>query len=198
MFILSSPSGTGKTTISHRLLAHDAGLRLSVSATTRPIRGNEVDGRDYHFVDDAQFSAMIADGELMEWAHVFGHRYGTPKAQLKAGLRLGQDFLFDIDWQGHRQLRAKLGLDLVSVFILPPSLRVLEERLRARAGDEEAEIERRMRMAQAEISHWSDFDHVVINDDLNETIAAVRAILHAARLATARQVGLQGFVGGLV
>jgi guanylate kinase len=194
MFILSSPSGTGKTTISHRLLAHDAGLRLSVSVTTRPIRGNEVDGRDYYFVDDAQFSAMIADGELMEWAHVFGHRYGTPKAQIKAGLRLGQDFLFDIDWQGTQQLYQKAETDVVRVFLLPPSIDELRRRLTGRGTDSAAVIADRMARAQAEISHWDGYDYVVVNDEIDVCFTKVAQILAAERLSRARQTGLIGFV----
>ena len=197
--VLSAPSGAGKTAITRALLDTEPRLRMSVSVTTRDPRPGEADGVHYHFLSEPAFAEAQRQGQLLEWARVLGgtHAYGTPRQPVEQALADGDDVAFDIDWQGHRQLRARIRSDVVGIFILPPSLRVLEERLRSRAGDAEAEIERRMRMAQAEISHWSDFDHVVVNDDLDETIASVRSILHAARLATARQVGLERFVEAL-
>ncbi len=198
MLILSSPSGTGKTTISRRLLAHDERIRLSVSATTRPMRPGEVEGHDYFFVDDGRFGQMVADGELMEWAHVFGHRYGTPKAHIKAGLRTGQDFLFDIDWQGTQQLYQRAETDVVRVFLLPPSIDELRRRLIGRGTDSAGVIADRMARAQAEISHWDGYDYVVVNDDIDECFAKVVGILAAERLSRARQTGLIGFVRELM
>ncbi len=197
--VLSAPTGAGKTAITRALLESEPRLHLSVSVTTRAPRAGEVDGVHYHFITEAAFGAMDQAGELLEWARVLQgtHAYGTPREPVERALAAGDDVVFDIDWQGHRQLRDKLPADLVGVFILPPSLPVLETRLRARAGDDEPEIQRRMLVAHDEISHWADFDHVVVNDDLAAAIASVRAILHASRLTTARQTGLSGFVGGL-
>ncbi len=194
MFILSSPSGAGKTTIAHKLLAHDPEMRNSVSVTTRPIRPGEVDGRDYHFTDRAGFDAMVEDDLFMEWAEVFGHCYGTPKAQIKAGLRAGEDFLFDIDWQGTQQLYQKNETDVVRVFLLPPSLTELQRRLTARATDSADVIASRMARAQAEISHWDGYDYVIVNDDIEACFAKVVQILEAERMKRARQTGLIGFV----
>ena len=198
LFILSSPSGAGKTTIARRLLAHDGHLRMSVSATTRPMRPGEVDGRDYHFVDQAGFDSMVAEEEFLEWAHVFGHSYGTPKAQVKAGLREGQDFLFDIDWQGTQQLYQKLESDVVRVFLLPPSIDELRRRLTGRGTDSAEVIAARMERARAEISHWDGYDYVVVNDDVEACFAKVTQILAAERLKRARQTGLIGFVRELM
>jgi guanylate kinase len=193
--VLSAPSGAGKTAIADALLASEPDLHLSVSITTRAPRFGEVDGVHYHFRDQAAFDAMVADGALLESARVLGrHCYGTPRAPVERSLRDGKDVVFDIDWQGHRQLRAALPDDVVGVFVLPPSMDVLEARLHGRAGDDAAEIARRMNLARDEISHWSEFDHVVVNSDLPQAIASVRAVLHAARLATVRQVGLGEFV----
>lgn len=194
MFILSSPSGAGKTTIAHKLLAHDPEIRNSVSVTTRPMRPGEVDGRDYHFTDRAGFDAMVNDDLFMEWAEVFGHCYGTPKAQIKAGLRGGEDFLFDIDWQGTQQLYQKNETDVVRVFLLPPSLTELQRRLTARATDSADVIASRMARAQAEISHWDGYDYVIVNDDIEACFAKVVQILEAERMKRARQTGLIGFV----
>jgi guanylate kinase len=194
MLILSSPSGAGKTTVSRMLLKHDAHLRLSVSATTRPIRPGEIDGRDYHFVDEPTFGRMIEDGELMEWAYVFGYRYGTPKSHIKAGIKAGHDFLFDIDWQGTQQLYQKAEVDVVRVFLLPPSIDELRRRLLSRATDSTDVIENRMSRAQAEISHWDGYDYVVVNDDIDRCFHKVCQILAAERLRRARQTGLIGFV----
>jgi guanylate kinase len=194
MFILSSPSGAGKTTISRRLLAHDDCIGMSVSVTTRPPRPGEVDGKDYIFKTQAQFDQMVEDGHFMEWAHVFGHSYGTPKAQIKAGLKEGQDFLFDIDWQGTQQLYQKAETDVVRVFLLPPSLDELRRRLTARGTDSAEVIASRMARAQAEISHWDGYDYVVVNDDIDTCFEKVLHILAAERLSRARQTGLIGFV----
>jgi guanylate kinase len=198
MFILSSPSGAGKTTIARRLLEADSDICLSVSATTRPIRPGEVDGTDYHFVSDAEFDRMVEGDEFYEWARVFGHRYGTPKAHIRAGLKEGQDFLFDIDWQGTQQLSQKDKADVVPVFILPPSLEELHRRLVARAQDSEEVIDGRMARAQAEISHWDGYDYVVVNDDVEECFIKVREILHAERMKRKRQTGLIDFVRELM
>ena len=198
MLILSSPSGAGKTTISRMLLEHDGEIRLSVYATTRPIRPGEVDGRDYHFVTQAVFDRMVEEGEFLEWATVFGHSYGTPKAQVKAGIREGQDFLFDIDWQGTQQLYQKLETDVVRVFLLPPSIDELRRRLTGRGTDSAEVIAARMERARAEISHWDGYDYVVVNDDVQACFEKVCEILHAERMKRARQTGLIGFVRELM
>lgn len=198
MFILSSPSGAGKTTISRMLLQRDPEIKLSVSATTRPMREGEVDGKDYHFVSQEQFDQMVENSEFLEWATVFGNSYGTPKAQVKAGLREGQDYLFDIDWQGTQQLYQKMEVDVVRVFILPPSLEELQRRLNGRGTDSPEVIAARMERARAEISHWDGYDYVVINDDVESCYAQVCEILHAERMRRARQTGLIGFVRELM
>jgi guanylate kinase len=198
MLILSSPSGAGKTTISRMLLDRDAELSLSVSATTRPIRPGEIDGTHYHFVDSAEFDRMVEADEFYEWATVFGHSYGTPKAQIRAGLKEGQDFLFDIDWQGTQQLYQKDQQDVVRVFILPPSLEELHRRLEGRGTDSAEVIAARMDRAKAEISHWDGYDYVVVNDDVEACYAKVTEILHAERMKRARQTGLIGFVRELM
>lgn len=194
LFVLSSPSGAGKSTISRMLLAADAGLTMSVSATTRPMRPGEVDGRDYHFVDLAHFKQMVSDNEFLEWAHVFDHRYGTPKKPVYDMLDAGQDVLFDIDWQGAQQLYQVHGSDIVRVFILPPSMVELERRLRSRGTDAEDVIDRRMARAHAEIAHWDGYDYVLVNDDVNACFEKVRVILHAERLKRSRQTSLIGFI----
>ncbi|MEM1134157.1 MAG: guanylate kinase [Pseudomonadota bacterium] len=198
LFILSSPSGAGKSTIARMLLEADASLKLSVSVTTRPPRPGEVDGKDYFFIDEARFEEMVRQDELLEWAHVFGYRYGTPKATVKQGLREGTDFLFDIDWQGTQQLYQRAEGDVVRVFILPPSIDQLHDRLRKRGTDSEEVIAKRMAEAQSEISHWDGYDYVVINDDVNGCFAKVREILHAERMRRARQTGLIDFVRDLM
>lgn len=198
MFILSSPSGAGKTTLARRLLEHDSHIRMSVSVTTRPIRPGEVDGRDYHFIDQEHFDRMVEAGELMEWATVFGNSYGTPKAQIRAGLKEGQDFLFDIDWQGTQQLFQKAETDVVRVFLLPPSLDELRRRLTGRGTDSDEVIAGRMARAQAEISHWDGYDYVVVNDEIDACFAKVIEILEAERMRRARQTGLIGFVRELM
>jgi guanylate kinase len=195
--VIAAPSGAGKSTITRALLETEPNLTLSVSATTRAPRPGEQEGVHYFFRTPDAFAAMIAQGELLEWAEVFGRRYGTPRAPVERALDAGRDVAFDIDWQGHRQLRDKLPADVVSVFILPPTLQALERRLCTRAGDDPAEIARRMDAARAEIAHWPEFQHTVINDRLDDAVAAVRSVLHAARCATARQPGLPAFVAGL-
>jgi guanylate kinase len=198
MFILSSPSGAGKTTLSRMLLAKDPEIKLSVSATTRPPRTGEVDGVHYHFVSPERFEAMIEEDDFYEWAEVFGHRYGTPKGIIRAALKQGQDFLFDIDWQGTQQLYQKDQQDVVRVFILPPSIDELQRRLQGRATDSAEVIAARMERARAEISHWDGYDYVIINDDVDVCFDKVRAILEAERMKRARQTGLIPFVRGLM
>ena len=196
--VLSAPSGAGKTAIADALLASEPDLALSVSVTTRAPRPGEVDGVHYRFTDQTTFDRMVAAGELLEWARVLGrHCYGTPRAPVEQALAAGRDVVFDIDWQGHRQLRAVLPGDVIGVFVLPPTLAVLEHRLRLRSGDHAAEIARRMVLARDEISHWPEFDHVVVNDALDEAVVAVRCVLHAARVATGRLTGLKDFVDRL-
>ncbi|WP_242447541.1 guanylate kinase [Aurantiacibacter aquimixticola] len=198
MFILSSPSGAGKTTIARRLLAEDGAIAMSVSVTTRPPRPGEVDGKDYHFVSEAAFHQMVGDGELLEWAEVFGNHYGTPKSHIKAGLKDGRDFLFDIDWQGTQQLYQRMEVDVVRVFLLPPSIAALEQRLRCRGTDSDAVIEGRMARARSEISHWDGYDFVVVNDDIDDCFEKVRTILNAERMRRARQTGLVDFTRDLM
>ena len=194
MFVLSSPSGAGKTTLSRLLLKSDRKVELSISVTTRPKRPGEINGRDYHFIDRTRFDAMVKKRELLEWAEVFGHRYGTPRAPVIKALRAGRDVLFDIDWQGTQQLREKARDDLVSVFILPPTAQELERRLNRRAQDTKAVIASRMAKAAGEMSHWPEYDYVVVNRDKAEAFAEVRAILAAERLKRDRQIGLSAFV----
>lgn len=198
LFVISSPSGAGKTTIARKLLASDDRIALSVSATTRPMRPGERDGIDYHFVDVPTFKQMVADGEFLEWAHVFGHRYGTPKEPVDAMLASGKDVLFDIDWQGAQQLYQEAGVDLVRVFILPPSMEELERRLRSRNTDSDEVIHARMSRAAAEIGHWDGYDYVLVNDDVEQCFSDVCTILHAERLKRSRQNGLIGFVRDMV
>ena len=194
MLVLSSPSGAGKTTLSRMLLDADPAVELSVSVTTRKQRPGEVDGHDYHFIDAARFDAMVENGELLEWAKVFEHCYGTPRAPVEGALARGRDMLFDIDWQGTQQLREKAAGDLVSVFVLPPSIPELERRLRRRAQDSDAVIHARMDKAAGEMSHWAEYDYVVINTDIDRAFAEVRSILAAERLKRERQTGLSAFV----
>jgi guanylate kinase len=197
MFVLSSPSGAGKTTLSRMLLKADRSVVLSVSVTTRPKRPGEIDGRDYHFIDRSRFDAMVNKGELLEWAEVFGHRYGTPRQPVIRALRAGRDVLFDIDWQGTQQLSEKARDDLVSVFILPPTVKELERRLKRRAQDSRTVIGSRMAKAGGEMSHWPEYDYVIVNRDKAEAFAEVRAILSAERLKLKRQIGLSDFVRGM-
>ncbi len=194
MLVLSSPSGAGKTTISRRLLEMDDSLSMSVSATTRPPRPNEVEGKDYFFIAQAEFGRRVTDGEFLEHAQAFGHSYGTPRAFVEETLAKGRDVLFDIEWQGTQQLAEKARDDLVSVFILPPSWAELERRLQKRAQDGAAEIARRMAKATDEMSHWAEYDYVVVNRDFDQSVAAVKSILDSERLRRRRQVGLAAFV----
>lgn len=198
MFILSSPSGAGKTTISRMILEQDSQIRSSISCTTRAPRPGEVDGKDYHFVTQETFDRMVEEGEFLEWATVFGNSYGTPKAQVKAGLKDGQDYLFDIDWQGTQQLYQKLERDVVRVFLLPPSIEELRRRLTGRGTDSAEVIQGRMDRAHSEISHWDGYDYVVVNDDIDSCFEQVKKILAAERLRRARQTGLIGFVRELM
>ena len=181
--VVAAPSGAGKSTILRHVLAEEPLLALSVSATTRAPRPGEQEGVDYFFTDEAGFAAMVEADAMLEWATVFGRSYGTPRVPVEAALRAGRDVAFDIDWQGHRLVRAAMPEDVVSVFIMPPSLDTLEQRLRARAGDTPEEIIRRMNEAQSELSHYDEFDHVVTNDRLEDAVAAVRKILAKARAA---------------
>ncbi len=198
LFVLSSPSGAGKTTISKKMLGVDGDIALSISATTRPPRPGEVDGKDYHFVDTETFKKMAADGEFLEWAHVFGHRYGTPRARVEELLAAGKDVLFDIDWQGAQQLYQEAGPDVVRVFVLPPTMEELERRLRSRKTDSDEVIAARMARAANEISHWDGYDYVLINDNVDECYGEVMAILRAERLKRRRQIGLIGFARDLI
>jgi guanylate kinase len=194
MFVLSSPSGAGKTTLSRLLIEKMPGLRMSVSVTTRATRPGEVEGRDYLFVDKARFEDMVKRNELLEWATVFDNRYGTPRAPVEAALSAGQDVLFDIDWQGTQQLREKARADVVSVFILPPSAADLEKRLHSRAQDSTEVIRGRMSRASHEMSHWAEYDYIVINRDVDAAFAEVQSILKAERLKRERRTGLTTFV----
>jgi guanylate kinase len=188
-FVVAAPSGAGKSTITRALLAREPALFLSVSVTTRAPRGGEVEGVHYYYKSDAEFSRMAAEGALLEHATVFGRGYGTPRAPVEAALAEGRDVALDIDWQGWRQLRQALPADSVGVFILPPSMQVLEARLRGRGSDDAAEVGRRMQAARDEISHFAEFDHVLVNDDLENCISAVRGVLRAARSTVARSLG---------
>lgn len=199
MLVLSSPSGAGKTTMTKRLLANDPQISLSVSATTRAPRTGEIDGQDYHFVSQDKFDAMVATGQFLEWATVFGNRYGTPRAPVEQALFEGRDILFDIDWQGTQQLRQSHSAgDLASVFLLPPSLDALESRLRSRASDSEEVITQRMSRAADEVSHWAEYDYVLVNDDPGQCLHEIRCILTAERLQRARQRGITSFVRELL
>jgi guanylate kinase len=197
MLVLSSPSGAGKTTLSRMLLEHDSTIVLSISVTTRQPRPGEVEGRDYRFIDARTFDAMVARGDLLEWAEVFGGRYGTPRQPVERALAMGRDVLFDIDWQGTQQLREKGRGDLISVFVLPPSIPDLERRLRTRAQDADNVIRARMAKAANEMSHWAEYDYVVINRDVSRAFDDVCAILAAERLKRDRQTGLSAFVRAL-
>jgi len=197
MLVLSSPSGAGKTTLSRRLLDAHADIVMSISVTTRRPRAGEVDGRDYHFIDATRFEAMQEGGELLEWAPVFGHSYGTPRRPVDEAIAQGRDVLFDIDWQGTQKLRELARSDLVSVFVLPPSMEELARRLHQRAQDSDAVIAGRMAKAVDEMSHWAEYDYVVVNRELDQAFADVEAILAAERLKRDRQTGLSTFVRGL-
>jgi guanylate kinase len=197
MLVLSSPSGAGKTTLSRLLLNEDINIELSVSVTTRPRRLSEVDGRDYRFITQREYDALVRNDELLEWAEVFGHFYGTPKEPATCALNAGRDVLFDIDWQGTRQLADKYRQDVATIFVLPPSLQELERRLHRRAEDSDDTIRKRMAKATEELSHWTDYDYVIINHDLNRAFAEICAILAAERRKRERQRGLADFVRAL-
>ena len=194
LLVLSSPSGAGKTTITRRLIEREPDLRLSVSVTTRPPRASEVDGRDYHFVDPPRFGAMVKAGEFLEHATVFGHAYGTPRRPIEAAIAAGHDIVTDIDWQGTQQLRERVRDDIVTIFVLPPSTAALEARLRTRAEDSDDAIAVRLAKSSEEMSHWPEYDYVVVNDDLEQCVSVVQAILTAERLRRTRRVGLADFV----
>jgi guanylate kinase len=198
MLVLSSPSGAGKTTLSRRLMESDPDVTMSVSATTRPPRQGEVEGKDYFFVSSSMFTGMVEGGAFLEHAPVFGNHYGTPKEPVLLALAKGRDVLFDIDWQGTQQLRQQAGDDLVSIFVLPPSHDELERRLRVRAQDAEDVVAQRMAKANSEISHWAEYDYVVINDNLDATLMNIRTILAAERMKRKRQTGIAAFVTGLM
>ena len=197
LFVMSSPSGAGKTTLSRKLLAADSNITMSVSVTTRKARPGEAAGKDYHFITQARFDGMVEKGELLEWATVFGNSYGTPKKPVVDALEAGRDVLFDIDWQGTQQLAQAMKEDLVRLFILPPTADALRQRLIARAQDSSTVIAKRMAEASHEISHWPEYDYVIVNDEVEDSHRMVVAILTAERLRRRRQLGLTDFVRGL-
>jgi len=197
LLVLSSPSGAGKTTITRRLLERDPSLAVSVSVTTRPPRSGEVDGRDYHFIDQRRFDRMVADGELLEHAVVFGRCYGTPRTPIEAALAAGRDIVTDIDWQGTQQVAERVPHDLVTIFMLPPSMPALEARLRTRAQDSATVVADRMAKSAEEMSHWSEYEYVIVNRAIDESVLLVQAIVTAERLRRTRQVGLADFVNRL-
>ena len=196
MLVLSSPSGAGKSTISRALLANHDNLTMSISATTRSIRPGEVDGKDYIFIDQARFDSMVAKGEFLEYATVFGNSYGTPRGSVMDALTSGQDVLFDVDWQGTQQLRQNALEDVVSIFVLPPSIEELERRLYSRAQDTEEVVKGRMARAHDEISHWAEYDYIIINDEVDISVSTAESILTAERARRRRQIGLADFVRG--
>jgi len=197
LLVLSSPSGAGKTTIARRLVDDDPSLTLSVSVTTRPQRPGEIDGRDYRFIDQPRFDEMVVADEFLEHARVFGHCYGTPRRPIEEALSAGRDIVGDLDWQGTRQLAEKVRRDLVAVFVLPPSLAALKERLRSRAQDSEAVVAGRMAKSTEEMSHWNEYDYVIVNDTVEASVAQARAIVTAERLRRTRRPGLAAFVATL-
>ena len=197
LLVLSSPSGAGKTTITRLLVERDGNLGVSISATTRPPRANEIDGQHYHFVSESRFDQMVREGALLEHATVFGNRYGTPRAPVEAALAAGRDIVSDIDWQGTQQLAQSVRGDLVAVFILPPSMAALEDRLKRRAQDSDKVVRQRMAKSADEMSHWPEYDYVIVNHDLDKSVEQARAILTAERLKRDRQIGLAEFVNRL-
>jgi guanylate kinase len=197
LLVLSSPSGAGKTTISRKLFEADGKLAMSVSVTTRPKRPGEIDGKHYHFVARQKFDEMVARGELLEHAIVFGNCYGTPRAPVMQALESGQDIISDVDWQGTQQLKQNVGADVVAVFVLPPSIEALKERLQSRAQDSADVVQERMAKSSDEMSHWAEYDYVIVNDNLDASVRQVQAILDAERKRRTRQVGLSDFVNAL-
>ena len=197
LLVLSSPSGAGKTTITRRLVSEDPALTLSISVTTRPMRPGEVDGRDYRFIDQRRFDQMVEQEELLEHARVFGNCYGTPRQPIDAALAAGRDVVGDLDWQGTQQLAGKVRPDLVAVFVLPPNAAALEERLRARAQDSASVVAARMAKSAEEMSHWPEYDYVIVNNTVEDSVAQARAIVTAERLRRERQIGLADFVESL-
>jgi guanylate kinase len=198
MIVLSSPSGAGKTTLSRRLLEADKNIEMSVSVTTRPRRSSEIEGRDYYFIGDGEYRRMVKEGELLEHARVFDNWYGTPRKPVEAALAKGRDVLFDIDWQGAKQLHKSAKDDLVRIFVLPPSLAELEKRLMRRAEDSPEVVKRRMEKAIDEMSHWQEYDYIIVNDDIEKAYRALLSIIAAERLKRARQTGLSDFVRKLM
>ena len=198
LIVLSSPSGAGKSTIARMLVDADPNTTISISATTRPPRPTEREGVHYHFVDDAEFDRMIERNEFIEWAPVFGYRYGTPAAPIKVAMKAARDMIFDVDWQGRQQIQSKMGEDMVQIFLLPPSMAELERRLRSRRTDSPEVISRRMAMARSEIEHWAEYEYVLINERTEECLEQVQAILRAERLKRWRQIGLVPFVRDLI
>jgi len=198
LIVLSSPSGAGKSTIARMLLDADPQTTMSISATTRPPRSTERDGVHYHFVDDSEFERMVERSEFIEWAPVFGYRYGTPAAPVKAALKAGKDIIFDVDWQGRQQIHAQMGEDMVQIFLLPPSMAELERRLRSRRTDSEEVINRRLAMARTEIEHWPEYDYVLVNEHTEQCLEQVQGIIRTERLKRWRQLGLVAFVRDLV
>ena len=197
LLVLSSPSGAGKTTITRRLVSEDPALTLSISVTTRPMRPGEIDGRDYRFIDQRRFDQMVEQEELLEHARVFGNCYGTPRQPIEAALAAGHDVVGDFDWQGTQQLAGKVRPDLVAVFVLPPNAAALEERLRARAQDSASVVAARMAKSAEEMSHWPEYDYVIVNNTVEDSVAQARAIVTAERLRRERQIGLADFVESL-
>ena len=197
LLILSSPSGAGKTTLSRAILERDADIELSVSVTTRPPRPGEVDGEDYTFIEEPAFQRMIDEGSLLEHARVFGNYYGTPRDAVERAVAAGRDVLFDVDWQGTQQLRENAERDLISIFILPPSTKELERRLQSRAQDPQDVVRKRMAKASSEMSHWAEYDYIIVNVDVDESVAQAQAILDAERLKRDRRIGLGDFIRGM-
>ncbi|MEQ8321104.1 MAG: guanylate kinase [Rhodospirillales bacterium] len=197
MLVLSSPSGAGKSTISRALLEKHPDLTMSVSATTRPMRPGEVEGKDYFFIETEKFESMVAEGEFLEHAKVFDNYYGTPRGPVEAALKGGKDVLFDVDWQGTQQLRQNARDDLASIFILPPSVEELERRLYARAQDPADVVQRRMAKATSEMSHWAEYDYIIVNEDIPVSVSEAEAILAAERLKRERRVGLAEWLRGM-
>lgn len=198
MFVISSPSGAGKTSLARKLIENDPDIAMSVSMTTRPPRPGEIDGQDYIFVSEDKFNEALEKGALLEWARVFDNLYGTPRREVEDRLKNGKDVIFDIDWQGTQQLHEKAGQDVVRVFILPPSVRALEQRLKKRGQDDDEVVRRRMSDAANQISHWAEYDYVIINENLDKSLNELATVLHAERLKRERRIGLSSFVQGMI